>query len=117
MSTGARASGKGGATFGSKPGAAASGAGGAGGGASGACPAGAALGSTPAGCAVAVADGMVTSAPVIAASTSVLRTFFNIFPFAVRARQSKPTLVGLSACLVRNGASGRAVVPARQRWA
>ncbi|OBG97677.1 hypothetical protein A5697_18600 [Mycobacterium sp. E3251] len=66
---------------------------GAGGGASGA-PAGAMLGSKPVGSAVAVADGMVTRVPVTAARTSVLRTFFNIFPFAVRARQSKPTGVG-----------------------
>jgi len=33
----------------------------------------------------AVADGMVTSVLVTAARMSVLRTFFNIFPFAVRA--------------------------------
>ncbi|WP_207546078.1 hypothetical protein, partial [Mycobacterium intracellulare] len=33
----------------------------------------------------AVADGMVTSVPVTAASMSVLRTFCNIFPFAARA--------------------------------
>ncbi len=42
----------------------------------------------------AVADGMVTSVPVTAARMSVLRTFLNILPFAVRARQSKPTKVG-----------------------
>jgi hypothetical protein len=43
---------------------------------------------------VAVADGNVTRAPVIAARMSVLRTFFKFVPFALRARQSKPTGVG-----------------------
>ena len=52
------------------------------------------LGSKPIGSALAVADGMRHEVPVIAARMSVLRTFFNIFPFAVRARQSKPTEVG-----------------------
>jgi hypothetical protein len=87
----------GGGTFGSKPtgaGAGASGAGG--GGTSGTDPAGAAFGATfgsrPIVSALAVAVGNVTSAPVIAASMSVLRTFFNYVPFAVRARQSNPQL-------------------------
>ncbi|SPM31649.1 Mycobacterium terramassiliense ORFan, partial [Mycobacterium terramassiliense] len=43
---------------------------------------------------VAVAEGTVTSVPVIAARMSVLRTFFKFLPFAVRARQSRPTAVG-----------------------
>ncbi|MCV7103378.1 hypothetical protein H7I01_24135 [Mycobacterium palustre] len=51
----------------------------------------------PIGSALAVADGTVTSVPVIAARMSVLRTFFKFLPFAVRARQSKPTAVGWDA--------------------
>jgi hypothetical protein len=53
---------------------------------------GATFGSKPIVSALAVAVGTVTSAPVIAASMSVLRTFFNYVPFAVRARQSNPRL-------------------------
>lgn len=85
----------GGGTFGSKPtgaGAGASGAGG--GGASGTASAGGTFGSMPIGSAVAVAAGAVTNVPEIAARMSVLRTFFKFLPFAVRARQSKPTGVG-----------------------
>ena len=82
---GARASGAGGGgTFGLKPtGAGASGAGG--GGASGVGPAGGTFGSKPIASALALADGTVTSVPVIAARMSVLRTFFKVVPFAVRA--------------------------------
>ncbi|WP_304441317.1 transglycosylase family protein [Mycobacterium sp. 852002-51057_SCH5723018] len=88
VSTGAKASGTaaGGGTLGSKPTGAAGGASGAGaGGTSGANPAGGTFGSKPIGSALAVADGTVTSVPVIAARMSVLRTFFKFLPFAVRA--------------------------------
>src|SRR5690242_19848692 len=87
---GGGASGAGGGGASGAGGGGASGAGG--GGASGAGPAAGAFGSKPAGTssACAVADGMVTSVPVTAARMSVFRTFFKFFPFAVRARQSKP---------------------------
>ena len=89
-----------GGTFGSKPTGAGAGATSAGapgaGGTSGTDPAeetfGATFGSRPIVSALAVAVGTVTSAPVIAASMSVVRTFFNYVPFAVRARQSNPQL-------------------------
>src|ERR1700727_1984552 len=100
---GASGAGGGGGTFGAKPagmstGAIASGAGG-GGGTFGSKPAGAAIGvASGAGApgagggggtsAFAEADGAVTSEPVMAASMSVLRTFFNVF-LSRCARQSK----------------------------
>ncbi|WP_211287402.1 hypothetical protein, partial [Mycobacterium saskatchewanense] len=62
--------------------------------ASGTASAGGTFGSMPIGSAVAVAAGAVTNVPEIAARMSVLRTFFKFLPFAVRARQSKPTGVG-----------------------
>jgi hypothetical protein len=107
---GATGAGGGGGTFGSKPtgaGAGASGAGG--GGASGAGPAGGTFGFMPIASALALADGSVASVPVIAARTSVFRTFFNIVPFAVRARQSKPTVVDGVLVGMRRGVLGRAV--------
>ena len=98
---GAGASGAGGGGGASKPtgaggggasGAGAPGAGGTFGGTSGTDPVEATFGSRPIVSAFAVAVGTVTSSPVIAASMSVLRTFFNYVPFAVRARQSNPQL-------------------------
>jgi hypothetical protein len=53
---------------------------------------------------------------VIAATMSVLRTFFNIVPFAVRARQSQPTGVGWVLCPCGIAAFGTCqAVLARQR--
>ncbi|EUA18204.1 hypothetical protein I552_9430 [Mycobacterium xenopi 3993] len=55
------------------------------------------------------AVGDATSAPAMPAMTSVLWTVFNIVPFAVRARRSKPTDVGRVPGSGGVGASRRAV--------
>ncbi|AOZ43723.1 hypothetical protein [Mycobacterium tuberculosis] len=55
----------------------------------------AAFGSKPASSALAIPAGdLVTNVPAIAAAMSVVRAFFNVVPFAVRARQSQPTGMG-----------------------
>jgi hypothetical protein len=60
--------------------------------------------------AVDAATGIATSAPVIAAMVSVLRTYFNSIPFAMRARRStRPWMWAAFLCSGAIGASGRAV--------